>query len=71
MSEVHPLRLRFGVARFDDGWNVVVEVDGSRRVYDPTFATEAEALAVSHGLAETIRAAMRRDGIAFGDWPPP
>lgn len=53
------VRVRTGVARFPDGWNVVVEVDGKRSVYDPTFATEAEAVA----KAAEVAAVFRRQGV--------
>lgn len=42
------MRVRTGIDLYDDGWRVVQEVtnpDGSveHNVYDPPFATEAEA----------------------------
>lgn len=49
------LRLRIGVARFPDGWNVVVDCGGQREVYDPTFATEAEAEAKARELSANLR----------------
>lgn len=49
------LRVRTGIARFDDGWNVVVEFDGARNVYDPTYATEAEAWAKAREVAAVFR----------------
>lgn len=52
------VRIRTGIAQFDDGWNVVVEFDGDRKVYDPTFATEAEAEARADELAASLRRAL-------------
>lgn len=50
------LRIRVGIAEFADGWNVVLEHGGQRRVCDPTFATEAEAEAKAKELASALRA---------------
>lgn len=57
-----PIRLRTGIARFDDGWNVVVEVDGVRSVYDPTCATEDAAELLATEAAKQIRWRLERDG---------
>lgn len=67
MSDEFPraVRIRTGIARFPDGWNVVVNVDGDVKVYDPTFATEAEAEAKAREVARAMRA---RGG--FGDRTP-
>lgn len=51
------LRIRVGVARFDDGWNVIAEINGRKEVYDPTYATEAEAEAKAADLSRAIRQA--------------
>jgi hypothetical protein len=48
------VRVRVGVARFDDGWNVIVSCDGVITVYDPTFPTEAEAQAMAAKAGEAI-----------------
>lgn len=48
-------RIRVGIARFSDGWNVVAEIDGERSVYDPTFATEAEAEAKVAEVSAALR----------------
>lgn len=61
MSELH--RFRTGIRRFPDGWNVVVEIDGQQRVYDPTFATEAEAEAKATETAAAIRALLAKKGV--------
>lgn len=50
--------VKVGVARFDDGWNVVVDLGGQRRVYDPTVSTEAEALALASKVSAAFRSAM-------------
>lgn len=51
-----PLRIRTGVMRFDDGWNVIVRWnDDPPLVYDPTYATEAEAEAKAVEVARMIR----------------
>jgi hypothetical protein len=55
-------RVRVGVARFHDGWNVVVEFDGKRNVYDPTYATEAEALAKADEAGPVIRRTFLDNG---------
>jgi hypothetical protein len=60
---VRPVRIRTGVARFDDGWNVVIEFDGRRKVCDPTFTTEAEAEAKAQEVAAELRATMRDVGL--------
>ncbi len=52
------VRIRTGVARFADGWNVVVNFDGQVSVYDPTYATEAEAETKANELAAGYRAAI-------------
>lgn len=57
------LRVRFGVGRFPDGYNVVIEVDGRPIVFDPTFATEAEAQAASSCAAADFRRDMARPGL--------
>jgi hypothetical protein len=49
------VQVRLGVARFDDGWNVIADIGGKRQVYDPTFATEAEAEAKAHECAALLR----------------
>ena len=50
-----PVRVRVGIAPFPDGWNVIVNLDGEITVYDPTFATEAEAEAKSREVAASLR----------------
>jgi hypothetical protein len=50
------LHLRIRVAQFSDGWNIVVECNGKPSVYDPTYATEAEAEAQARRLSATLRA---------------
>jgi len=54
---VHNLSVRVGIAKFDDGWNVIVDLGGKVSVYEPTFATEAEAEAKA---LEAIEALGRR-----------
>lgn len=51
-------RVRLGVARFDDGWNVVIEFDGKRQVYDPTVPTEQDALALLPAVRRALRNAV-------------
>lgn len=50
-----PVRVRLGVAKFEDGWNVIADIGGRREVYDPTFDTEAEAEAKAHEVADALR----------------
>lgn len=54
--------VRVGVAEFNDGWNVVVDWDGDVKVYDPTYATEAEA----RGQASRTVAELRRVAATVG-----
>lgn len=63
---MRPVRIRTGVARFDDGWNVVVEFDGQRKVYDPTYATEAEAEAKANEVARSMRSVFADVGMVPG-----
>jgi hypothetical protein len=49
------VHVKIGIARFPDGWNVVVEYNGQPRVYDPTFATEAEAEERARDAALVLR----------------
>ena len=51
-------RIRVGVGRFSDGWNVIVDKGEGIETYEPTFATEAEAEAKAKEVSETIRRAM-------------
>lgn len=51
-----PLRIRVGVRCYPDGWNVVVEMNGKQKVYDPTYATEAEAVAKAEEVGRKLRA---------------
>lgn len=60
-------QLRIGVARFPDGWNVVSEIDGGVRVYDPTFATEAEAEAKARELSAAVREQFDERGLRY-EW---
>lgn len=54
------VRFRTAVARFSDGWNVVVQFgDEKPQVYDPTFATEAEAEAKAREVSAMFKAKMR------------
>ena len=55
------VRALVGVARFDDGWNVIVNIGGRVEVYDPTFATEVEAEAKAAEVSKSLRALGRRD----------
>lgn len=57
------LRVRVGVARFDDGWNVVVSYGGQVEVYDPTFPTEAEADAKRRELADAFCEQLAQSGL--------
>lgn len=48
-------RIQVGIARFSDGWNVISKVGEARSVYDPTYATEAEAEEAARQIAATLR----------------
>jgi hypothetical protein len=57
------IQVRTGIARFSDGWNVVVEIDGEPTVWDPTFATEAEAEAKRAEMSAYLRRQARDRGL--------
>lgn len=61
------LRVRVGVQEFPDGWNVVVDCDGVKRVYDPTYSDEREAVAKAREAADAIRRRAAREGWVLGD----
>lgn len=50
-----PIRIRTGVSRWGDGWNVIVEVNGKKSVYDPTYATEAECQEAADRASDVLR----------------
>ena len=57
------IRVRHGVMLDDDGWRVTREIDGNREVYDPPFATEAEAEAKANEAARLWRQVCAERGI--------
>lgn len=61
------LRVRVGICAFPDGWNVVVDWDGVKRVYDPTYADEAEAVAKAREVADAFRGRAAREGWVLRD----
>lgn len=65
--EVQAMVISTGVARFDDGWNVVLrDPSGELLVFDPTFPTEEEAMAKAKEITGALLKAYRDDGlIAF------
>lgn len=58
-------RVRIGIMRFSDGWNVIVDKGNGIEVYDPTFATEAEAQAMADKASANIRKRFDKEGVAY------
>lgn len=61
------MRVRTGIARTADGWRVVQEITHpdstvEHVVYDPLFATEAEAEAGAKAAADLLRVTARQAG---------
>lgn len=56
-------RIRTGIAFIDGEWHVIQNVNGEVRVYDPPFATEAEAEAKADELARTFREVAAERGV--------
>lgn len=61
------VRQRVGIGKFDDGWNVVIELNGERLVFNPTYATEAEAEAKAVETARFLRDLWKRHGVPVSD----
>lgn len=50
------VRRRIGVAEYEDGWNVVIQIGGNMMVFDPSFPTEAEAAAKADEVRDALNA---------------